>query len=225
MLSLANYFAQDYPNKELIIIDDGDDPVEDLAEGRPGVRYVRVTARTTIGGKRNRACREARGAIIAHWDDDDWYSPCRLSRQVAPLAEGRADITGLEGAYVLALPAGVFWTITPDLHRRMFVGNVHGGTLVYRKELFDQGLWYPEVNLAEDAHLVRQALGRGKRLAPLANEGSFVYVRHGTNAWRFETGRFLDAAGWRPISPPTDFSGDLLAAYCQAAVGFGAVGR
>ena len=224
MLALANYSAQDYPNKELIIIDDGADPVEDLAEGLPGVRYVRLTAPTTIGGKRNRACREARGAIIAHWDDDDWYSPCRLSRQVAPLAEGRADITGLESAYVLVLPAGMFWTITADLHRRMFAGNVHGGTLVYRKVLFDQGLWYPEVNLAEDAHLIRQALGRGKRLAPLANEGSFVYIRHGRNAWRFETGCFLDSAGWHSTNPPLAFSGDLLAAYCQAAVGIGAVG-
>ena len=223
-LALTNYLEQDYPNKELIIIDDGDDPIGDLTEGLPGVRYVRLTARATIGGKRNRACREARGEFIAHWDDDDWYAPCRLSRQVAPLAEDRADITGLENAYVLVLPVGDFWTTTADLHRRMFVGDVHGGTLVYRKALFDQGLRYPEVNLAEDAHLIQQACRRGRRLARLANEGSFVYVRHGRNAWRFETGRFLDKAGWQPIDPPPAFSVDMLSAYRQAAVGLGAVG-
>ena len=222
-LSLAHFFEQDYPNKELIIIDDGADPVGDLAEGLPGVRYIRLTASLTIGGKRNLACREARGEFIAHWDDDDWYAPCRLSRQVAPLADGRADITGLENAYVLVLPAGEFWTITADLHRRMFVGDVHGGTLVYRKALFDQGVRFPEVNLAEDAHLIRQALRRGKRLSPLANEGSFVYVRHGRNAWQFETGRFLDATGWRPTNAPVAFSDKLLAAYRQAAAGVGAV--
>jgi hypothetical protein len=113
--------------------------------------------------------------------------------------------------------------ITGDLHRRKFVGDVHGGTLVYRKTVFDRGLRYPEVNLAEDAFLIRQALGRGHRLERLANEGSFVSVRHGRNAWQFETGRFLDATGWRPTHAPIDFSDKLLAAYRQAAAESGAV--
>jgi O-antigen biosynthesis protein len=221
-LALEHYLAQDYPHTELIIVDDGDDPVGDLAEGLPGVRYLRLSSPTTIGGKRNRACREARGEFIAHWDDDDWYASCRLSRQVAPLIEGRADMTGLENSYVLVFPAGAFWTTTADLHRRMFLGDVHGGTLVYRKALIDQGLSYPEINLAEDAHLIHQALRRGRRLARLPNEGSFVYVRHGRNAWKFETGRFLDPSGWRPTDAPPAFSEDLLSAYREAAAGFAA---
>ena len=63
----------------------------------PGVRYLRLDRRTTIGARRNLACREARGAILVHWDDDDWYAPDRLRRQIAPILAGRADLTGLEG--------------------------------------------------------------------------------------------------------------------------------
>jgi hypothetical protein len=55
----------------------------------------------------------------------------------------------LENAFVLQLPQGEFWGIDSQLHQRLFVGNVHGGTLVYRKELWSQGLRYPEVNLAK----------------------------------------------------------------------------
>ena len=100
----------------------------------------------------------------------------------------------------------------------MFVGDVHGGTLVYRKALLDQGLRYPEINLAEDAALIRQAVSRGQRLVRLANPGVFVYVRHGRNAWReCAPGRFLDPAGWQRIKQPRMFSADALASYQAAA--------
>ena len=96
--------CQDYPNRELIIVDDGTDPIGDLAERLPGVRYLRLPARTSIGAKRNLACRRAAGEIIAHWDDDDWYAPDRLRYQVEPLLDGEADMTGLENAFLLELP-------------------------------------------------------------------------------------------------------------------------
>jgi glycosyltransferase involved in cell wall biosynthesis len=216
-LALAAFDAQDYPHRELLVIDDGSDPVGDLVEGRAGVRYVRLDRRATIGAKRNLACAQAAGAIIAHWDDDDWYASDRLRYQVMPIARGETDITGLENAFVLELPDGVFWTTRAALHQRMFVGDVHGGTLVYRKTLLDAGLRYPDVSLAEDAALLTQALRRGQRLARLRNRGAFVYVRHGNNAWRWQTGRFLDPAGWQRIAGPDGFSSDLLANYRAAA--------
>src|SRR5262249_1150426 len=95
-LSLEAFESQDYPARELIVVDDGTDPIHDIVDKVASVRYVRLPARTSIGVKRNRACAEARGAIIAHWDDDDWYAPSRLTRQVAPMLAGDADLTGLE---------------------------------------------------------------------------------------------------------------------------------
>jgi glycosyltransferase involved in cell wall biosynthesis len=202
----------------LIVLDDGSDPVGDLCEGVEGVRYVRLAARTSIGGKRNLALREAHGEVIAHWDDDDWYAPERLSYQVAPLLSGEADLTGLVNSFILELPGGNFWTVLPHLHRRMFVGDVHGGTLVFRRSLLDLGVRYPETNLAEDAALIRQAQRRGRRLLRLDNRGVFVYVRHGSNAWReYAPGTFLDPRGWQTIDSPAAFTSAQLSLYIAAA--------
>ena len=215
--ALQSFLQQDYPNRELIIVDDGRDAIGDLVQGFDNVRYFHVS-RTSIGAKRNFACNHAAGEIVAHWDDDDWYSTDRLRYQVAPILAGKADITGLENAFVLELPGGEFWTTDSKLHQRLFVGNVHGGTLVYRKELWTQGLRYPEVNLAEDAWLLAHATRQGKRLVRLSNPGVFIYVRHDRNAWRqFAPGRFIDPKGWQRIAPPPHFPVAALEFYRNAS--------
>ncbi|MDQ3917700.1 MAG: glycosyltransferase [Acidobacteriota bacterium] len=217
-LALSNFLKQDYPRKELIVVDDGEDTVADLLCGVPGVVYLHLDARATIGAKRNIACRHASGEVIAHWDDDDWYAPDRLRYQALPILFGEADVTGLENSSVFELPGGDFWTTDADLHRRMFVGDVHGGTLVYRRGLLAEGLAYPEINLAEDAWLLHNALRQGKRLLRLQNPGVFVYVRHGGNAWReFAPGSFIEPGGWRRVGPPLTFPAGARNSYVEAA--------
>lgn len=212
--TVRQFQTQDYPNKELVIVDDGSDPIGDMVENMPDIQYVRLSSRMSIGAKRNLACQHARGTIIAHWDDDDWYAPDRLCYQVMPILAGVGDITGLENAFVLELPRGVFWCPQPQLHARMFVGNVHGGTLVYRKALLSDGIRYPEVNLAEDAWLLQLALRKGRRLVRLANPGVFVYVRHGKNAWRECTpGQFLNPAAWEQLKRPLVIPPQVSATY------------
>jgi O-antigen biosynthesis protein len=216
-LALRHFSSQDYPNKELVIVDDGTDPVGDLAADLPDVRYIRVPGKSSIGSKRNIACQNSHGEIIVHWDDDDWYAPDRLRYQVAPLLEDEADMTGLINTCVLELPAANFWTTDSQLHRKMFIGDVHGGTLAYRRELLSGALRYPEINLAEDAYLIRRAVKAGKRLMRMANPGMFVYVRHGRNAWsQCQPGRFINPAGWERIERPGMFPAELLSSYQEA---------
>jgi hypothetical protein len=45
----------------------------------------------------------------------------------------------------------------------------------------------------------------------------FVYVRHGRNAWRFQTGQFLERTGWDRVDRPGSLSEDLLTEYRRAA--------
>jgi O-antigen biosynthesis protein len=215
-LALESFRRQDYPAKELIVVDDGTDMVRDLVEKVQGVHYLRLPARASIGEKRNRACAAAQGAIIAHWDDDDWYAPSRLRHQIDPLLSGQADLTGLENSYLLELPKGQFWHTRAGLHQRMFMGDVHGGTLVYWKQLILEGLRYPPISLAEDAAFIVAALRARKRLLRLPNDGIFVYVRHGNNVWQFQPGQFLDPSGWEMITSPHAFSVERLSAYRQA---------
>ena len=44
-LAIGYFLRQDYPHKELIVLDDGDDAVADLVPGRPAIRYMRLDRR------------------------------------------------------------------------------------------------------------------------------------------------------------------------------------
>ena len=63
---------------------------------------------------------------------------------------------------------------------------------------------------------------RRQRLLRLANPGVFVYVRHGSNAWReYAPGTFLDPDGWRRIGQPQTFPNALLDDYKAVCGGVG----
>ena len=66
-LALHYFLRQDYPHRELVVVDDGADPVADLIPDDPRIRYIRLNRRLSVGAKRNHAVRGARGELIAHW--------------------------------------------------------------------------------------------------------------------------------------------------------------
>jgi O-antigen biosynthesis protein len=217
-LALETYRAQTWPHRELIVVDDGEDAVEPLLRDLPDVRYVRVDHRISLGEKRNRGCAAARGEIIALWDDDDWYAPARIERQLTPILRGDADITGLLNRFLLQLPQRKCWTVTGRLHRMMYAGDIPGGTMVFRRSIWEGGIRFPDYSLAEDAAFLREAQRRGLRLVRVDEDGAlFVYVRHGANTWSFETGSFLRPSGWCEAERPHSFSAEALEAYAIAA--------
>src|SRR5512137_1714402 len=66
--AIQYFLRQDYPFRELIVVDDGTDGVRDLIPGDGRIRYIRIGKKLTIGAKRNLACEQAVGEIILHWD-------------------------------------------------------------------------------------------------------------------------------------------------------------
>ena len=197
------FLAQDYANSELLVLEDGVSSLTGRLPGDARIRHV-VTghASRSIGAMRNEACQLARGEIVAHWDDDDWYGPERLTRQVAAIRDGKADITALRGGIVFDLAAWRFWRLRPELHRRLFVRDVHGGTLVYRRRVWEEKARFPDRSLAEDAIFLEQAVRSGARLEAVEGAGLFVYVRHGGNAWQLACGLAGGAAGWESVPEP-----------------------
>lgn len=195
------YFQrQDYPNRELIVVDDGGDHTPAPADQR--IRYLRPSRPLSIGAKRNLACRAARGEIIAQWDDDDWYAAERLSAQAAPLMRGRADLSALRAKVFFDLDRWEFWTCTAAFHRRIFVHDVQGGTLMFRRSVWKRRALYPDTSLAEDADLLSRAVRGGARLARIDDEGLYIYVRHSANTWTFRCGNYLDPHAWRRVAEP-----------------------
>jgi len=145
--AIAYFLRQDYPRKELIVVDDGVDCIADLIPADSRVRHVRLARRTPLGAKRNLACAASRGDLIAHWDDDDWMAPNRLSVQVAGLAATDAAATGARDLLYYRLNAGEAWLYRGPTDARPWPV---GCTLVYRKSAWADRP-FDEVGVGEDA--------------------------------------------------------------------------
>ena len=209
--AVALFLRQTYPHRELVVVDDSDDggatrtavPTDD-----PRIRYVRAGDGMTLGGKRNLGASEARGSIIALWDDDDWYGPDRLAVQVAPLLAGEADITAFGDCTFLWLHEKRFWQVTPELMPRLFLLGIVAGSQVFLKTLLAH-TQFPKIDLIEEARFASDAVSRGARLQRVSHEGHFVYVRHGDRHawWNLQVG-LVDPGGWLEVDAPAAFIGD-----------------
>jgi len=177
--SLELISRQDYPNLEVIIVDDSKESFagEFVVQN---VKYIHLQNRITIGEKRNLAVTYATGEIIVHWDDDDFFREHRVTAQVAPILSGEVSMTVLEHHYYFYLPTRTFYVV-----KRASSWGPHFGTFVYHKRLWNSGLRYPDNSMAEDYAFAEEALQTGAQIRILNNEdGKHVYIRH-YNTWDF----------------------------------------
>jgi glycosyltransferase involved in cell wall biosynthesis len=173
--AIEYFLRQDYPAKELVILDDGDDPVGDLVPEVAGIHYHRLEQRTVLGAKRNLACELAQGVLIAHWDDDDWQAPRRLSLQAARLNDGKADLCGAGSLLFWDPPGNQAWRYTWPNGRR---GWAAGTSLCYPRSVW-QRTPFSEVPTGEDTRFIWQSVVR--RLADVRDENCVVGLVHAAN--------------------------------------------
>jgi glycosyltransferase involved in cell wall biosynthesis len=170
------FLAQDYNDKELVIVDDGTDAVSDLVPAHPQIRYFRESPGTrSLGEKRNFACELSRGDIILHWDDDDWYAPWRIAYQAEWLRSKDLELCGLDQPLFVDAAAGEAWeyTLMPAA-----TGWLCGATLGYRKSFWREHP-FPHVRIGEDTRFTRAA--RGARMGALADNRCFLARIHAAN--------------------------------------------
>src|SRR5262245_51000937 len=96
--ALDSFQGQTYPRKELIILDDSEDPSFNVYDFSnmwwfSDCSHAISTSRI-ISEKRNACCRMANGEIIIHWDSDDWSAPDRIADQVERLEQSGKSVTG-----------------------------------------------------------------------------------------------------------------------------------
>lgn len=177
-LAIGYFLEQDYANRELVVVDDGTDPINDLIPDDPRIRYFRLDEPVSTGAKRNIACGHAEGEIIVHWDDDDWFAPWRVSYQVQQLIGSGADLCGLDTLRFFDVAAQRAWRYRYPPKKRAWVA---GGTMAYRRALWQQRR-FPEVRAGEDT----QFLWHKPHLAvaPLARDDFYVATIHRRNTSR-----------------------------------------
>ena len=128
--AIEQFLAQDYPAKELIILDSSERPERPMVPRDVRIDY-HVTPKKYLGILRNQVNSYTRGAVIAHWDDDDLYAPWRLSYQIKELGESLADLCGTRNILYLDSD-GHTWE-----YRGQASNWVHGATLCYRRALWE----------------------------------------------------------------------------------------
>jgi glycosyltransferase involved in cell wall biosynthesis len=173
--AISYFQRQDYEPRELIVVDDGDDAVDDLVPTGERIRYIRLDERWTLGRKRNLACELSRGDVVCHWDDDDWHAPDRVRRQVAELLDSGRDVSGLREILHYRPEAGDAWLYRSLPGDRPWIA---GGTLVYRRSAWKANP-FPDLHVGEDTGFVWQM--DPKRIHASAVNGLYVALLHGGN--------------------------------------------
>ena len=176
---LAQFFRMDYPNKELLVLDDSPASNADLFEGFEGrgVRYVYDAQKRTIAEKRARLNELARGEYILCMDDDDVQHPDRIRHSVAALrASGGAK--ALAGATLLY----VYYKALDRVYVFGPYADNHGthGTMCYTRAYAAAHGYDPARSHAEEARFTNDFT---EPMAQLDPRRTILCIAHGANTF------------------------------------------
>lgn len=200
------FLAQDYPRKQLFVVEDGGEKNVDVARGA-GVVYVYLgDEHRSVGEKRNYACAMLAkiptldDALIAHWDDDDWSLPQRLSTQVETMTKAKARLCGMDRLVFIdetaAPPRAYIHEHRPTRARPIWLA---GGTLIYERSLWEELGGFKHVLNGEDTQFVDEAVRRDVRCAVVGDLSLYVAKIHGSNTVDYKS--VVDR--WSPFSVET----------------------
>lgn len=163
------YKAQKYPKEsmEWIILDDGQESCKTLLEqetqGIPNIRYYYLEEKLNIGAKRNMLNGLAKGDIILCMDDDDYYSPERVSHVVESFrTHPTINLAGSSQLYIYYVDSQEIFKLGP-------YGPNHAtnGTLAYRKSYAKTHTYDEDVIYAEEKSFLEEYINPMIQLDPL----------------------------------------------------------
>lgn len=148
LIQQFNY--QTYPNEcmELIIVDDSATSNQDIIPSQANIKYHYIPEKMPLGKKRNYLNSLATGEIIVCFDDDDFYSPERVSHAVTKLMSNKAvNIAGSSLIHIYYKKLDKILSYGP-------LAPNHGtnGTMAYKRCYLLDHRYLDDKNKAEEAH-------------------------------------------------------------------------
>ncbi|MCY9667086.1 glycosyltransferase family 2 protein [Paenibacillus alginolyticus] len=163
---LTNYKNQNYPVKELIIVLNKDSmeltKYRNIAKKNKSISVYKVPEKKSLGRCLNYAVSKAKYPFITKFDDDDFYSPFYLTGQMKALHRSHADVVG-KRAYLAYLEARKLLVLRFPERQNKFVGLVAGGTILFKRRVFDR-VRFPHVSLGEDVSFLNRCRAKGFRI-------------------------------------------------------------
>jgi glycosyltransferase involved in cell wall biosynthesis len=147
------YQNQTYPKElmEWIVIDDGEDCVEDLFKNIQGVKYFRYTEKMKLGKKRNIMNSKATGEIIVYMDDDDYYPPDRVNHAVNRLrSDPNAMAVGSSITYIYFKNLDKIYQFGPYAPT-----HATAGTFAFKKQLLAITSYQDDADNAEEKYFLK----------------------------------------------------------------------
>ena len=163
------YKSQSYPNKELVILDDGPTFVKDFTSKKDKIIHLRLEPKCSIGKKLNKGIEASSGRIIQKIDDDDYYHRDFLRTTVSRLIghDTANTIVCFDFFCVLILKTGEIKTSGN--------GWCAGGTLCFYKDLWDKTSFREDMNGREDWQFL---MDHRPRQVKIKNPELYIMVRH-----------------------------------------------
>lgn len=203
-IAIRRFLEQDYPRKELVVVDDGRQSVEELVPDHPDIYYYRHPGGVSLGEKRNFAVRNSRGNYVLHWDDDDWTDRGWIGFVMGHMLQSEADITGLEMVNFLDPVHKRAWKYIYPPDEPAWV---HGATLCYRRKHWEENP-FPPLDVGEDCRFLWSEVP--KKVIPHAGTELFVATIHHSNA----SPKYTDQKRWQEINP-SDLIGRMGRKYTE----------
>ena len=172
------YLIQTYPEDKLewVIVDDGDDSIEDCLIGIPNVKYVRCENRLNIGEKRNLAVKNAMYDVLVMMDDDDVYPNNSVLQRVAMMLALQKQCGFCTTIPCYDITKFVSFMNVPPM--QLSIGErVSEATLVFTRAFWEQK-HFDEINIAEGNMFVT---GREKHCVVLSPQEIIVSLIHPGN--------------------------------------------
>jgi glycosyltransferase involved in cell wall biosynthesis len=176
------FLKQDYPNKELIIIDDS--PNISKVPKYGNITYVKLNKRHTLGDKRNIAINAGHGDIFIFWDDDDVYGTNRITKQVKPIIESGFDITVFMNVIYHDVDTDMYYKTDNKTHHQLWYNGYVCGSMA-SKRCFWKLKPFNKIKLGEDKKYIEHAIRNGAKIKTIRNHFDHIYTRHKTNTYQF----------------------------------------
>lgn len=143
------FLHQTYPqtNMELVILDDSPTSNADIVPKQTNIKYHYHPEKMMLGRKRNHINTLTSGDIIVCFDDDDFYSPERVSHAVNTLVNSRCLIAASSIIHIY------YKNLDKIIKFGPYAKN-HGtnGTMAYKKEYLRNHSYLDDKEKAEEAH-------------------------------------------------------------------------